>query len=367
MQILPLSGYLFRLGNVAPAGGVAGTAEIVLDAVLEDTCLHLLPYAHVLLVGILLGAEDDGLGAVFAVDSVDGLVETFHLLVALCVVVDEVRLHTVVGTDAHDDDARTLVVVALTVDALDTPDGRLHDLLGGVGGRQQPLLAHVPVLGQVLAEMIGVDEHADGLRDGLLLAEFLGTAGGEVGDAGVQDVLVCHHARKRARGADALFLRHVLHGDAVLAVELLPGADGSHVVQRGPYPGLGMAGEVEGGLDARGLQTRRIAMANAPHLLDVVALQGLDALFVCADHATVVVALVVLGVVAGHLRQCLRGGDADADGHARGLPDECREVFAPLLQRGMTGGLQIAVHAREVAEAFVDAVAVERRGRLAHE
>ena len=33
----------------------------------------------------------------------------------------------------------------------------------------------------------------------------------------------------------------------------------------------------------------------------------------------------------------------------------------------MTGGLQITVHAREVAEAFVDAVAVERRGRLAHE
>ena len=59
MQILPLSGYLFRLGNVAPAGGVAGTAEIVLDAVLEDACLHLLPYAHVLLVDVLLGAEDD--------------------------------------------------------------------------------------------------------------------------------------------------------------------------------------------------------------------------------------------------------------------------------------------------------------------
>ena len=45
MQILPLSGYLFRLGNVAPAGGVAGTAEIVLDAVLEDTC-HVSSYFH---------------------------------------------------------------------------------------------------------------------------------------------------------------------------------------------------------------------------------------------------------------------------------------------------------------------------------
>ena len=40
MQILPLSGYLFRLGDVAPAGGVAGTAEIVLDAVLEDNTCH---------------------------------------------------------------------------------------------------------------------------------------------------------------------------------------------------------------------------------------------------------------------------------------------------------------------------------------
>ena len=36
---------LFRLGDIAPAGGVAGTAEIVLDAVLEDTC-HVSSYFH---------------------------------------------------------------------------------------------------------------------------------------------------------------------------------------------------------------------------------------------------------------------------------------------------------------------------------
>ena len=50
------------------------------------------------------------------------------------------------------------------------------------------------------------------------------------------------------------------------------------------------------------------------------------------NKATVVVALVFLGVVAGHLCQCLRGGNADADGHTCSLPDVCRQVFTPLLQ-----------------------------------
>ena len=75
----------------------------MLDAVLEDACLELLSCTEFFLADVLLGGEDNGLGAVFAINLVDGFVETFHLFVALGVVVDEVRLHAVVRTDAHDD------------------------------------------------------------------------------------------------------------------------------------------------------------------------------------------------------------------------------------------------------------------------
>lgn len=48
----------------------------------------------------------------------------------------------VVGTDAHDDDTRTLVVVALTENPLCASGGRLHDLLGGISGSEKPFFGH---------------------------------------------------------------------------------------------------------------------------------------------------------------------------------------------------------------------------------
>ena len=69
---------LCRLWDITPTSGVAGTAEIVLDAVLEDVSS-----SFTLWLGVLLGAKDNGFGAVFTVDLIQSLVEAFHLLVAL--------------------------------------------------------------------------------------------------------------------------------------------------------------------------------------------------------------------------------------------------------------------------------------------
>ena len=114
----------------------------MLNAVLEDICLSFTAW-----LCILLGTQNDGFRTVFTIDFIQHLVEPFHLLMPLSVVVDEVRLNTIVRTDAHDDDSGTLVVVALTEDALHASGGGLNDLLSGIGWRQEPFLGHVPVLG----------------------------------------------------------------------------------------------------------------------------------------------------------------------------------------------------------------------------
>ena len=163
----------------------------MLDAVPKD-----IGFTFTLGLGVLLGAKDKGFGTVLTIDLIQHFVEAFQLLVALCVVVDEVGLDARVGTDAHGDDASTLVVVALTEDAFHAARGGLHNLLGGIGGGEQSFLAHIPILWKVFTEVVGIDEDADGLGYGLLLAELLGTAGGEVGDAGAQGCQVCHHAWK---------------------------------------------------------------------------------------------------------------------------------------------------------------------------
>ena len=165
----------------------------MLDAIPKD-----IGFTFTLGFGVLLGAQDKGFGTVLTIDLIQHFVETFQLLVALCVVVDEVGLDARVGTDAHDDDASSLVMVALTEDAFHAAGGGLHNLLGGIGGGKQSLLAHIPILWEVFTEAVGIDEDADGLGYGLLLAELLGTAGGEVGDAGAQGCQVSHHARERA-------------------------------------------------------------------------------------------------------------------------------------------------------------------------
>ena len=163
----------------------------MLDAVLEDVSLSFTARFR-----ILLGTKHDGFRAVFTINLIQCLVEPFHLLMPLCVVVYEVGLNTIVRTDTHDDDACTLIVVALTEDALRASGSGLDNLLSGIGGGEKSFLRHIPILGQVFTEMVGVDEDADGLGHRFLLSQFLCTTGREVGDAGAQGIHIRHHARE---------------------------------------------------------------------------------------------------------------------------------------------------------------------------
>ena len=170
--------------------------------------------------------------------------------------------------------------------------------------------------------MVGVNEDTDRLGHRLLLSQFLGTAGSKVGDTGAQGFHIGHHARETTGGTDAFLLAHVLHRDAVNAIQFFPCTNGHDIVQGGTNPRFRTAGEVVGSLDSQSLQACRIASPDSPHLVNLILLKCLDTLVIRPYHATMIVAFVVLGVVAGHLRQCLRGCNADADRHPCGLPDE---------------------------------------------
>ncbi len=72
-----------------------------------------------------------------------------------------------------------------------------------------------------------------------------------------------------------------------------------------------------------------IAATDAPYILDGKELQGLDALLVGVDKATMAVAGVLLGEMAGHLGEGLVGRQADRDGDADASLDAAMEVLAP--------------------------------------
>ena len=100
---------LFQFYDIAPpCGGVWGF-EVVLDGIGEDV-----GFAFAILLGVLLAADDDGLGAVAFVDAVYHLVELPELLDVFGIEVEEILLQRAVGCDAEDDDASPLVEVALS-------------------------------------------------------------------------------------------------------------------------------------------------------------------------------------------------------------------------------------------------------------
>ena len=115
---------LLRLRYITPTCGIVGTAEIMLDAITEHTCL-----TFAVLCRILLWAEYDGLTAVLAIDAVNDLVQPFQLLIAHRGVVKQIGLYAILRADAHHDDACTFVLKALAEDALCASQGTLHDVL----------------------------------------------------------------------------------------------------------------------------------------------------------------------------------------------------------------------------------------------
>ena len=65
---------LFQLNNIAPSCGRILGFEVVFDGVGED-----FGFTFTILLGVLLGADDDGFGAVELVDAVDHFVKSLHL------------------------------------------------------------------------------------------------------------------------------------------------------------------------------------------------------------------------------------------------------------------------------------------------
>ena len=97
--------------------------EVVLYGIGEN-----IGFALTVGAGVLLGADDDGLGAVAFVDAVYHLVELPELLDVFGIEVEEILLQRVVGCDTEDDDTSPLVEVALVVDAFQHLLRRLHDV-----------------------------------------------------------------------------------------------------------------------------------------------------------------------------------------------------------------------------------------------
>lgn len=144
--------------NIAPTGGVARAFEVMPDGIGKD-----IGFTLSIFLRVLLGTEDNGLSTVFAVYLIQDLVELLHLLMTLCIIIDEVRLDAGVRDDTHDDDTGPFILVALPEDPLRTSGGRLYDLLGVVGRGEKPFLTHIPVLWQIFTEMVGVNEDTDAL------------------------------------------------------------------------------------------------------------------------------------------------------------------------------------------------------------
>ena len=94
---------------------------VVLDGIGKDIGL-----AFTVGLGVLLGTDHDGLGAVALVD----------------------------------DDSGALVLQALDEETVEQFGGCLHDRDGAAGGGDKPELLILPVLQQVFAEGIGADEDA---------------------------------------------------------------------------------------------------------------------------------------------------------------------------------------------------------------
>ena len=285
-----------QLDDVAPAGGGIRALVVVLDSVGKDVGAAL-----AVGLGVLLGAEDNGLGAMQAVDAVDDLVEAAHLLELLGIDVEKVLLDGAVRADTHDNDSSLLILVALTKDLPEHPVGCLDDADGGTGGGEEPYLLIVPVLCQVLAEHVGIQEDTHNAGYRVLYAQLLGTAGGIVRHMGSQSVEVGNHAIERAAGTDAFLFGQLLVGYYILAIQLLPRADNVDVVERLAHPVLVVLGKVESRAATQGLKTGSIAAADAPDILDGTPLKGTLALVVVVDHAAMLIDLVFLGQLRGNL------------------------------------------------------------------
>ena len=141
-------------------------------------------------LGVLLGTDHDGLGAVALVEEVDGGIEFLQFPDLPGIYIEEILLQRAARRDAVDDDSRALVLQPLDEEPVEQFGGCLHDGDGAVGGGDEPELLILPVLQQVFAEGIGTDEDTHDGCHRVLSAKLLCTTTGVIGDMRTQLVLV---------------------------------------------------------------------------------------------------------------------------------------------------------------------------------
>ena len=154
---------------------------VVLDGIGKDIGL-----AFTVGLGVLLGADHDGLGAVTLVDEVHGGIEFLQFPDLPGIDIEEILLQGTARRDAIDDDSRALVLQPLDEEPVEQFGGCLHDGDGAVGRCDEPELLILPVLQQVFAEGIGTDEDTHDGCHRVLSAKFLCTTAGVVGDMRAQ-------------------------------------------------------------------------------------------------------------------------------------------------------------------------------------
>ena len=230
--------------------------------------------------GVLLGADDDGFGAIAFVDAIDYFVKYFHLTDLLGGNVEEVLLDGTLGTDAHHDDACPLILHPLNEDPIQHLGGCLDDGDRRTGGGDESQLVVLPVLQQVFAEGITADKDAYNRGDGILTTQFLGTSAGIVCNVSPKRFLVGDHPIKRATSADRFLLCKFLIGNYILAIEFLPNTHNVNIIKGQSHPIFVVFREVESRSAAQGMESLSVSSADAPDIFHRQPFQGGDAVFV---------------------------------------------------------------------------------------
>ena len=202
---------------------------------------------------VLLRTKHYRLRAMHPVNPIDYFIQSLHLLELLCIDVKEILLNWTVWAYSHDDNTGFLVLVALLVYLLEDFIGRFDNGNAGAGGCEKSLLLEVPILWQILPEIIGIQEYTDDGGNCILHPQLLSTPGSIVRDMGTQCFYVCNHAIEGTTGTDGFLFRQLFVWHNVLTIQLLPGSDDVDVIECQSYPILVMLGEVQGSLTAKSL------------------------------------------------------------------------------------------------------------------
>ena len=282
----------------------------MLNSVRKDLC-----FTFAILLCVLLGADDDGFGAVALVDAVDHFVKSFHLSDLFGGNVEEVLLDGALRTDTHHNDTSPLILHPLNEDPIQHLGGCLDDGDRRTGRGDESQLVVFPVLQQVFAEGIAADKDTYNRGDGILATQFLGTSAGIVGDVSPKRFLVGNHPIKGATGADGFLLCQLFIRHDILSVEFLPSTDNVNIIKGLTYPVLMMFREVKSRSATKVMESLGVSSADAPDIFHRQPFQGGDAVRVVVDDATMTVHLKFFREFGGDLRKGLIRGQSDADRH----------------------------------------------------